>query len=53
MENTWKDLQDVYEHISDNDLSEREEKYKQRIISLYQDILEESGRLEEIIDERS
>lgn len=51
MENTHRDLQDVAEHINDENLSKTEKKYRDRIIELCETILEDSGRLDELIDQ--
>lgn len=52
MENTYNDLVDVSEHINDDNLSESEQKHRDWIIKLCETILEDSGRLDEIINER-
>lgn len=43
-ENTFADLEDCYSAM-DEDLSESEEKYKDKIISLCADILQDHGHL--------
>ncbi len=42
-ENTYKDLEDCYEAMSDNDLSESEKRYRQRMIKLAKDIVDDFG----------
>jgi hypothetical protein len=42
-ENTLRDLEDCANHISDNDLSESEKKFRERLIELCKDIAEEIG----------
>jgi hypothetical protein len=44
-------LQDCLEHIEDNDLSTEEAKYREWLIETCEEILERSGRLDEIIEE--
>jgi len=53
MKNTHNDLDDVAEHINDNDLSESETKHRYLIIKLCEEILENTGRLDEIIEDNS
>jgi hypothetical protein len=40
-ENTFHDLQDVREHIFDDDLSELEQKYRNLLIAVCKDIAED------------
>jgi len=40
-ENTYRDLQDCEEHIFDDELSEREEKYRKWLIELCHKIADE------------
>ena len=42
MENTFRDLRDVYIHLNDDDLSESESAYMKKIIKLCKDIAEEN-----------
>jgi hypothetical protein len=49
--NTYQDLQDCLEHIEDDDLSAEETKYRKWLIETCEEILERSGRLDEIIEE--
>lgn len=37
-ENTYKDLQDCYEHLDDDDLNETEEEYKEKLFELCAEI---------------
>jgi len=41
-ENTFRDLQDCYNHINVGDISESENKYKKKLINLCNDIAEEN-----------
>ncbi len=41
-ENTYRDLEDCYGHINDTNLSESEKTYRQRLINLCLDIIEEA-----------
>ena len=41
-ENTLQDLEDCYEHMSDEPLSDSEASYKTRMIKLCKDIAEEN-----------
>ena len=38
MENTYNDLKDVYNHLDDEDLSESEKKFRNKIIELAKEI---------------
>ena len=40
-ENTYEDLSDCYEHILDDDLSESEEEYRRRLVSLCRKIIDD------------
>ncbi len=40
-QNTKSDLQDCYDHMSDNDLSDEEERAKKQIIAICRDIANE------------
>ena len=42
-ENTFYDLRDCYEHISDEDLSRDEENARKKLIELCKEIVEECG----------
>ena len=42
-ENTYKDLLDCSEHMEDEELSEREIKYRQKMIKLCQEIAEDNS----------
>lgn len=44
-QNTLSDLQDCYEHINDDDLSESEKEARDALIDLAQTIAEEYGEL--------
>ena len=37
-ENTFRDMQDCFEHMDDGDLSESEDKYRNRLIELAQQV---------------
>jgi len=41
-QNTYRDLVDCYEHLWDNDFSLEEEKYRQMLISICQEIAGET-----------
>jgi hypothetical protein len=45
--NTLKDLEDCYEHIYDEDLSEEEEEAKKELIELCKNIASDNGMVEE------
>ena len=45
--NTLQDLRDCYEHMDDDDLSEEEEKARQRLIKLCEDIAADYGEDED------
>ena len=47
-ENTCKDLQDCYDHLYDEELSETEERYRQRLIKLCRDIVHEAEEYEQL-----
>ena len=40
-ENTYRDLVDCYENINDTDLSNRESEYREKLIDVCREILEE------------
>jgi hypothetical protein len=40
-ENTYRDLMDCYHNINNNDLSKGENEYRERMIKICQDILDE------------
>jgi hypothetical protein len=41
-ENTVPDLRDCYEHLTDTDLSETEERARKRLIKICRDIIEDA-----------
>ncbi len=47
MEKTFRDLKDVYRHLNDDNLSDTESGYRERIIMLCRDIAEENPEEEE------
>lgn len=44
-ENTYLDLDDCFEHIEDDDLSENEQAYRKQLISLCKTIVDETETL--------
>ena len=49
-ENTAKDLEDCLEHLED-DLGDTEEEAREKLIELCENILKDSGRLDDLIDD--
>jgi hypothetical protein len=41
-ENTYKDLDDCFDHLTDDDLSESEREYRSQLIDLCQRIVDEA-----------
>lgn len=46
-QNTYQDLMDCYENLNDSDLSHNERRYREKLIELCQDILDEYDPQEE------
>lgn len=49
--NTCSDLEDCYDHINDKGLSESEKKYRERLIEVCQNIVDEAITPQDIEDE--